>query len=156
MPTQTAEICLVVYSEAVNFHKCQFKRFMHQAIGGLSLVTHLMTPKILQPSITSSMTNQGNLLMAIIANAKHILKVLCKIFCGFVLKKRSQTKVFEVFNVKVKLLHDSSSYQTIPQQRLFFPVIANAISSFCNYRKGAAKKQSQSQQKRKERRGKRK
>lgn len=47
--------------------------------------------------------------------------------------------MFEVFNVKVKLLHDSSSYQTIRRQVLFFLVIANAISSLCNYRKGAAK-----------------
>lgn len=50
-----------------------------------------------------------------------------------------QTRVFEVFNVKVKLLHDSSSYQTIRRQLLLFHVIANAISSLCNYRKGAAK-----------------
>lgn len=48
--------------------------------------------------------------------------------------------MFEVFNVKVKLLHvhDSSSYQTIRRQLLFFS-IANAISSLYNYRKGAAK-----------------
>lgn len=50
-----------------------------------------------------------------------------------------QTRVFEVFNVKVRLLHDSSSYQTIRRQLLLFRVIANAISSLYNYRKGAAK-----------------
>lgn len=49
-----------------------------------------------------------------------------------------QTRVFEVFNVKVKLLHDSS-YQTISQQLLLFLVVANAISSLCNYRRGGSR-----------------
>lgn len=52
---------------------------------------------------------------------------------------RIQARVFEVFNAKVKLLHDSFSYQTI-QLLLFILTKANAISSLSNYRKGAAKK----------------
>lgn len=48
----------------------------------------------------------------------------------FVRNANRQTRVFEVFNVKFKLLHDSSSYQTVRRQLLLLVLfIANAISS---------------------------
>lgn len=67
-------------------------------------------------------------------------------------KANRQPRVFEVFNVKVKLLHDSFSYQTIRHQLPLLLVIANAISSLFNYRNGAAKKQCQPHMKRTQRR----
>lgn len=67
-----------------------------------------------------------------------MLQIINRVICIF--KNVPDTDMFAVFNVKVKLLHDLSSYQTVHQQLLrLLLVIANAISSCWKYSKGSAK-----------------